>query len=50
MDVATEKNLSDLVKVRNALLKKPVFRVDLQTGIYDVAKHETNEEALTKYY
>lgn len=47
-DVATEKNLNDLVKVGEELLKKPVSRVNIQTGIYEVCGQETNEEALTR--
>ena len=50
VDVATEKNLNELVKVGEALLKKQVSRVNLQTGIYEVAGHETNEEALIRYH
>ena len=49
VDVATTKNLDDLVKAGETLLKKPVSRVNLDTGIFEVANHETNEEALTRY-
>ncbi|XP_027368164.1 patatin-like protein 2 [Abrus precatorius] len=51
VDVATEKNLKDLVKVGQSLLKKPVSKVNLKTGIYEPATHyyETNEEALKRY-
>ena len=49
MDAATEKNLNDLVKVGEALLKKLVSRVNLQTGIYEVANHETNEEVILNF-
>jgi hypothetical protein len=49
VDVATTKNLDDLVKAGEALLKKPVSRVNLETGIFEVANHETNEEALKRY-
>lgn len=49
VDVATKKNLDELVKVGEGLLKKPVSRVNLQTGMYETANHETNEEALTRY-
>jgi hypothetical protein len=49
VDVATTKNLDDLVKVGEALLKKPVSRVNPETGIFEAANHETNEEALKRY-
>ncbi|XP_062157622.1 patatin-like protein 2 [Alnus glutinosa] len=49
VDVATTKNLDDLVKAGEALLKKPVSRVNLETGIFEVANHETNEEALKRF-
>jgi hypothetical protein len=49
VDVATAKNLDDLVEAGEALLKKPVSRVNLDTGIFEVANHETNGEALTRY-
>lgn len=48
-DIATKENLDDLVKVGEGLLKKPVSRVNLQTGIFEVSNHETNAEALTRY-
>ncbi|KAG4953513.1 hypothetical protein AAZX31_14G078700 [Glycine max] len=47
VDMATEKNLNDLVKVGESLLKKPVSKVNLKTGVYEPVKsYETNEEAL----
>ncbi|XP_059454420.1 patatin-like protein 2 [Corylus avellana] len=49
MDIATTENLDDLVEAGEALLKKPVSRVNLDTGIFEVANHETNEEALTRF-
>ncbi|XP_062159138.1 patatin-like protein 2 [Alnus glutinosa] len=49
VDVATTKNLDDLVKAGEALLNKPVSRVNLETGIFEVANHETNEEALKRF-
>ncbi|KAA8537724.1 hypothetical protein F0562_027286 [Nyssa sinensis] len=33
VDIATERNLEDLVKVSEELLKKPVSRVNLETGL-----------------
>ncbi|TKY57791.1 Patatin protein 2 [Spatholobus suberectus] len=50
VDLATEKNLNDLVKVGESLLKKPVSKINLKTGIYEPAKYyETNEEALKRF-
>jgi hypothetical protein len=49
VDVATTKNLDDLVKVGEELLKKPVSRVNLETGLCKVADQETNEEAIKRY-
>jgi patatin-like phospholipase/acyl hydrolase len=49
VDVATTKNLDDLVKAGETLLKKPVSRVNLETGTFDVTNHETNEEALKRF-
>ncbi|VVA24774.1 PREDICTED: patatin [Prunus dulcis] len=48
VDIATQENLNNLVKVGEELLKKPVSRVNLQTGIYEPAHQETNEEALVR--
>lgn len=50
VDVATEENLKRLIKTGEALLKKPVSRVNLETGKFEVADGEgTNEEALTEF-
>lgn len=49
MDVATSKNLDDLVKVGEELLRKPVARVNLETGIFEASNSETNEQALRRY-
>lgn len=49
VDVATTKNLDDLVKVGEELLKKPVARVNLDTGKYEASNRETNAEALVRY-
>ncbi|KAI6688149.1 hypothetical protein NL676_024977, partial [Syzygium grande] len=47
VDVATKKNLNDLVKTGEAWLKKPVSRVNLETGVCEPSSNqETNEEAL----
>lgn len=49
MDLATQENLENLVKVGNELLKKPVTRVNFSTGICEPYHHTTNEMALKKY-
>ncbi|KAK1316140.1 hypothetical protein QJS10_CPA05g01002 [Acorus calamus] len=50
VDVATKKNLQDLLKVGQILLKKPVSRVNLDTGVFEPVEGEgTNEEALTRF-
>ncbi len=49
VDVATKENLDDVVKVGETLLKKPVSRVNLETGLYERLGQETNEEALIRY-
>ncbi|VVB08457.1 unnamed protein product [Arabis nemorensis] len=48
VDIATEENLSNLVKIGERLLKKPVSRVNLETGCNEDAYETTNEEALIK--
>ncbi|XP_078157214.1 patatin-like protein 2 [Carex rostrata] len=50
VDNSTPKNLQDLIKVGNDLLKSRVAEVDVTTGIYQAADYnETNEEALKKF-
>ncbi|KAJ6959714.1 hypothetical protein NC653_037924 [Populus alba x Populus x berolinensis] len=48
VDVATKENLENLVKVGEELLKKPVSRVNLATGVFEPVNKMTNEEALRK--
>ncbi|KAL2233627.1 patatin-like protein 2 [Sesamum indicum] len=48
VDVATKENLEDLVKAGEKLLKKPVSRVNWETGIYEPSNQGTNEEALIR--
>ncbi|KAJ6960678.1 patatin-like protein 2 [Populus alba x Populus x berolinensis] len=48
VDVATKENLENLVKVGEELLKKPVSRVNLATGVFAPINKMTNEEALRK--
>ncbi|XP_048131278.1 patatin-like protein 2 isoform X2 [Rhodamnia argentea] len=50
VDVATKRNLNDLVKTGEALLKKPVSRVNLETGVCEpTSNQETNEEVLIRF-
>nr|GFA91145.1 patatin-like protein 2 [Tanacetum cinerariifolium] len=49
MDLTTPENLENLVKVGEELLKKPVTRVNLGTGICEPYHHTTNEMALKKF-
>ncbi|KAI8549870.1 hypothetical protein RHMOL_Rhmol06G0058500 [Rhododendron molle] len=50
VDVSTKANLDKLVKIGESLLKKPVSRVNLETGLSEPVKAcGTNEEALKKY-
>ncbi|PWA75464.1 acyl transferase/acyl hydrolase/lysophospholipase [Artemisia annua] len=49
MDLATSENLENLVKAGEDLLKKPVTRVNLGTGICEPYHHTTNEMALKKF-
>ncbi|KAM3342734.1 patatin-like protein 2 [Capsicum galapagoense] len=50
MDVATTKNMEKLVQIGNDRLKKPVSRVNLDTGRYEEVFGEgTNEEALIRF-
>ncbi|CAK9174846.1 unnamed protein product [Ilex paraguariensis] len=50
VDVATEENLNRLVEIGEKLLKKPVSRVNLETGFTEpVNNGGKNEYALKKY-
>ncbi|MFQ6639549.1 hypothetical protein Gotur_014451 [Gossypium turneri] len=49
VDIATKKNLDELVKVGEGLLKKRVCRVNLETGMFQPFAQETNEEALKRF-
>ncbi|CBI21443.3 hypothetical protein VitviT2T_011061 [Vitis vinifera] len=50
LDVATKENLNNLVQVGEKLLKKPVSRVNLETGQYEPVKNGgSNEKALRKF-
>ncbi|KAJ9674464.1 hypothetical protein PVL29_023797 [Vitis rotundifolia] len=50
VDVTTKENLGNLVKIGETLLKKPVSRVNLETGLsVPVENGGTNEEALKRF-
>ncbi|XP_031249519.1 patatin-like protein 2 [Pistacia vera] len=50
IDIATEENLDKLVQISERLLKKPVSRVNLETGLSEPVKSGgTNAEALRKF-
>ncbi|XP_030460489.1 patatin-like protein 2 isoform X2 [Syzygium oleosum] len=48
IDTATRENLENIVKVGEALLKKPVSRVNLDTGVFEPLNQGTNEAALKR--
>jgi hypothetical protein len=42
--------MENLINIGKDLLKKPVTRINLETGIYEPCESEgTNEDALTKF-
>ncbi|KAL6656703.1 hypothetical protein ACP70R_004483 [Stipagrostis hirtigluma subsp. patula] len=50
VDIATKKNMKELIEIGKKLLKKPVARVNIDTGIYKEANvEETNEKALARF-
>ncbi|KAF6143946.1 hypothetical protein GIB67_017554 [Kingdonia uniflora] len=50
VDIATKKNLKDLVNIGEGLLQKPVSRINMDTGIFEPSKTEgTNEQALKRF-
>ena len=50
VDVSTKQNLEKLQYIGERILKKPVSRVNLETGLSEpVENGGTNEEALKKY-
>ncbi|KAF5176401.1 Patatin [Thalictrum thalictroides] len=49
-DIATTENLNNLVQIGENLLKKPVSKMNLDTGVSEpVADGGTNEEALVRF-
>ncbi|VVA24777.1 PREDICTED: patatin [Prunus dulcis] len=49
IDNSTKENLENLAKIGEELLKKPVSKVNLETGSFGPSKRETNEQALTRF-
>ena len=50
VDITTTENLQRLVEIGKELLKKPVSRVNLETGRFEKIEGEgTDEEALTYF-
>ncbi|GLT48780.1 hypothetical protein SLA2020_223810 [Shorea laevis] len=49
IDIATKKNLDDLVEVGEKLLKKRVSKVNLETGLIEPCGQESNEKALERF-
>ncbi|KAJ0965308.1 hypothetical protein J5N97_026446 [Dioscorea zingiberensis] len=49
VDVSTKANLEGLVKIGENLLKKPVAKVNLETGVCQPVGDETNEQALIRF-
>ncbi|ERN17919.1 hypothetical protein AMTR_s02365p00009090, partial [Amborella trichopoda] len=48
VDIATKENLENLVMIGSDLLKKPVSRLNMETGLFEPVEGEgTNEQALT---
>lgn len=49
VDIATSENLERLSEIGQKLLKKPVSRVNLETGLFEpIQNGGTNEDALKK--
>jgi hypothetical protein len=50
VDIATKENMEALIGIGTELLKKPVARVNINTGMYEpVAGEGTNEQALERF-
>lgn len=50
VDIATKENMEALIAIGKDLLKKPVARVNIDTGMYEPVDGEgTNEEALARF-
>ncbi|XP_006663045.2 patatin-like protein 1 [Oryza brachyantha] len=50
VDIATKENMEALIGIGKGLLKKPVARVNIDTGVHEAVDGEgTNEEALARF-
>jgi len=50
VDIATKENMESLIGIGQELLKKPVARVNIDTGVYESCSGEgTNAEALAHF-
>jgi hypothetical protein len=50
VDIATKENMEALIGIGKELLKKPVSRVNIDTGMYEAVDGEgTNEDALARF-
>ena len=50
MDIATKENMEALIGIGKELLKKPVARVNIDTGMYEPVDGEgANEDALARF-
>ncbi|RLM68849.1 patatin-like protein 1 [Panicum miliaceum] len=50
VDIATKENMEALIGIGRELLKKPVARVNIDTGVYECVPGEgTNEKALERF-
>lgn len=50
VDITTKENMEALIRIGHELLKKPVSRVNIDTGMYEPVNGEgTNEEALARF-
>ncbi|KAJ8500689.1 hypothetical protein OPV22_011241 [Ensete ventricosum] len=49
LDISTKENLENLVKAGEKLVKRPISRVNLETGDYEIVGKKSNEEALTEF-
>uniref|UniRef100_A0A803M2J3 Uncharacterized protein n=1 Tax=Chenopodium quinoa TaxID=63459 RepID=A0A803M2J3_CHEQI len=48
VDISTEENLVNLVRTGEELLKKPISKVNLATGVCEPTSQHTNEEILKR--
>lgn len=50
VDIATKENMESLISIGQELLKKPVARVNIDTGLYESCEGEgTNAQSLADF-